>query len=577
MTTKSDLAPYGRKHHGKEGMSKFPGRIAGLQQIEQTLVAYVIRFRKPLAIAVAAFLISHVDPLGIDDATGARARDTIMRLSSTLFPPSELVTVVLIDQKYVELQPSRSWPLSYGSQGVLLRQIADRGPSAVFVDLLYKNPHRNAPHMLAGATAATDNPMNSTDGLDVPGDLLDPIKDSKVPFYFAALPLRGGVRGQTDEFDLDSFAPAIGREGIFKQPLERRLAVVSWTGYDDYYPLRLEGRRHLRTPAYALYEQYCEASRDPSCEEADQYQKSMLVRWGAFVPAKVMDHLDDGLCQYMYEVSSQHQEDRSYPGLWLRTRALLRQLGLAVADRAGESKNPDSLLPCMPFTVLPASLLANPKESRNEALIDAALNGAYVFVGAQIPGIPDLITSPVQGQVAGVMLHAMAMQNLLKEGSGYVRATPVWFVTLVKLVILCAVAVWAATHPPRQSGRWHTSFVVISVLAWLGCAAFCFAQENTARGMLFLMGGALITWLAPADTGKVIGLSLIVCVSALLMIEVGREPTNWIALAIAASLVYQIASRSQPDESDAPSIQITQTQTTIDVRLTGDKHEESNG
>jgi hypothetical protein len=503
-----------------------------MRGIKRRLVSFATRFRAPLIVALTAFIVSYVDPLGIEEATGDRALSTIMRLSSTLFVGSGEVTVVLIDQAYLESQPNPSWPLSYGDQGVLLRQIANETPSAVFVDLIYKNPHRNAPALLTAATATRP------DQRDHPADLLKPIQSrfKDVPFYFAALPRYGGARGEADEFDPASFSPGLDTQGKLDPALEKQLALVSWSGYGDYYPMRLGRAGAMRTPAYALYQDQCIARGLPCAQESRRYEVPMRVRWGAFVPRDVAHHIDADVCQY-----TDVRDEANYPGRGLRLRALAWQFVLALADRSNEATEVNSRLPCMSFAVLPASFLSDATGTRNEKLIREALHDNFVFVGADIPGIPDHTVSPVQGQVPGVMLHAMAMENLLSSDGSYLRATPEWFLILLKLVILCGVAIFAASRPLKEGGFVHAIFVVIGVCAWVGCAAFAFMHDNTARGMLFLIGGALVTWFAAAETGKVVFLFILISALALWMIELGWEPTNWIALAVAASFVQQIA------------------------------------
>lgn len=511
-----------------------------MRGIKRRLVAFAARFRAPLIVALTAFIVSYVDPLGIEEATGDHAMSTIMRLSSTLLPGSGQVTVVLIDQAYLDLQPNPSWPLSYGDQGVLLRQIANKAPAAVFVDLLYKNPHRNAPALLT-ASNATD-----ADQRDVPADLLKPIQSmEQVHFYFAALPKYGGVKDEADELDAASFAPGLDERGKLKPAAEKQLALVSWSGYGDYYPLRLGRAGALRTPAYALYQDQCIARKLPCADPRRRDDEPMMVRWGAFVPRNVADHIAAGVCQY-----TDFAERSNYPGPWLRLRAMAWQFVLALADPGNEATDVDSRLPCMSFVVLPASFLSDASGSRNEALIDAALRNKFVFVGADIPGIPDRTTSPVHGQMAGVMLHAMAMENLLVGDGSHVRATPEWFTILVKLVILCAVAIAAVSFRIEEGGIVHTILVVMGVCAWLVCAAFSFMHDDTNRGMLFLIGGAAVTWVAAAETGKIILLFIAISALALLMIEFGWEPTNWITLSVAAILVHQIAKHLPERRAD---------------------------
>jgi CHASE2 domain-containing sensor protein len=481
-------------------------------------------FQAPLLVALTAFIISFVDPLGIEEATADRANNTIMRLSSTLYGSSNRVTVVVIDQQYLDRR-GVAWPLSYAEQGLLLSRLARHKPAAIFVDLLYKNPH-----------ARPD---------DLPEDLLRPVRTADVPIFLAALPAQGGERGRRDTLDAASILPAISADPLIHPRGEpARIGLVGWSGYGSRYPMFVGTDATLRTPAYALYQYYC--AQPPagfSCgTKPPQFTHPLAVRWGAFVPRQLASHYEPGLCQYTNAAAQD-----SYAGFLMRTAALLRQFARAVLDRTDESTHLNDRLPCIGITLLPAWAVMNPFEEGNQQLIDAALQGSpLVVLGADVPGIPDRVVSPVHGQVPGVVLHAMALDNLLTAGDRYVSEAPDWFMTLFRLAVLLLVAVLAASPTPPWLQRLEPFWIALGAALWLGCAGIAFAQGHTARGMWFLAGGTLATVLEPAATGKLLWLFVIICIVSLVMLELGWEPTNWIVLAVAASLVHQVASRYEP-------------------------------
>lgn len=55
----------------------------------------------------------------------------------------------------------------------------------------------------------------------------------------------------------------------------------------------------------------------------------------------------------------------------------------------------------------------------DEAALAAQVAGRYLFVGAQVPGHNDFAQSPVHGRIAGVHMHAMALDNFLTYGNDY--------------------------------------------------------------------------------------------------------------------------------------------------------------
>jgi hypothetical protein len=106
------------------------------------------------------------------------------------------------------------------------------------------------------------------------------------------------------------------------------------------------------------------------------------------------------------------------------------------------------------------------------------INGRYVLIGAQIKGYNDFITSPAHGLVPGVLLHAMALDNLLTYGESY-KVDDEWrfpypghhmvFVGLFAILAMIFVGIFIEhllkrfqrqltflQHPKNSSGDNHT-------------------------------------------------------------------------------------------------------------------------
>jgi len=58
------------------------------------------------------------------------------------------------------------------------------------------------------------------------------------------------------------------------------------------------------------------------------------------------------------------------------------------------------------------------------AYYQALMADSYLFIGADIDGIPDTVDSPVHGRLPGVFIHSMAFDNMMVFGSAFLRDPP---------------------------------------------------------------------------------------------------------------------------------------------------------
>jgi CHASE2 domain-containing sensor protein len=513
-------------------------------------------FLRPLLIAIAAWLLLFIDPLGMEDATAERSAAAAQRMAATLYRSSNRVTVVLIDQQYIEADPHRTWPLKYREQGALLRRIALAGrPEAIFVDLLYKNPHEVKSPGARTRYAASDALAH-----DNPADLLGPIARSSVPVYIAGLPYADSTLVGLKDWNCEDSRRVLADPGSILDPIHNhalitsidakgrpieRVAMVSWSGCGDRYPLMLGGSDFAKTPAFALYRTYCERANAPRevtgqrlCKSLDRVSlEPMMVRWGAFTSGMQQRFYRAGVCQ-------SRADPQSWPS---RAGALIRQYLISIIDSDHSHTGLDDRMPCPAVNVITASALM----SMSAMDLGTALQGQFVLVGAQISGVPDSIVSPVHGQVPGVVWHAMALDNLLELGDGYLTqiAEPDWLA--IELAVLIAIALVTATRFPRWLSRWNPEpyYPLLCILTWVGCALFASLYLDDRERALQLAGlGTATTLLAPRETGRVLGLFTLICGVAVLVMHVLHwEPRNWMALALAGVGVNQIVKSSLSD------------------------------
>lgn len=350
------------------------------------------------------------------------------------------ITVIQIDQDDVRsglIGAGKSWPPPLTIYGTLLRKIANHHPDAIFVDLNL------------GPRDAGDVTHFTT--------LLDSLR-SRVPIYLACIP-----RDPTDILpatDGDSptrlsascgtwwgQAPTSGVDNPSAQDLTRRI-FVSWPRQGMSYPLCVNGYADDRsavlapdaeanrgwhlTPAARLWRatlarhtddaraQKTLAWLDQQCPGAAQpefHSPALTVLWGATIPEEMGKYgLDDSECLAHPMASTW---DKFHAGLTLVVHGFTAHLN---HDDGAPGNDP-----ALPWNVLSRcayhltfTLRALQELSRDEAAMTEAIQGRVILIGAALPGIPDYWRSPAHGTVAGVQLHAMALDNLLNFGPSFV-------------------------------------------------------------------------------------------------------------------------------------------------------------
>ena len=481
-----------------------------------------------------------VDPLNVGSGSGQRSEQALLRIASPFYRTSGDVTVILIDDDYLK-QRGSGWPMSYREQGLLLRRILSYEPSALFVDLLYRHRHGRGE-----ANAAEDEPL----------DLLRPLAsatDKQVPVLFAALSVEsaagmsqdsctgttGGISAGT-QIDPQSIEPTLrpwlglepeaGPERTATAPSGPRFAVapVGWTGCAGSYPLQLAGSASASTPAMAMYTQLCDAGMDaPGCSSAARgasrrgaFSRPMIIRWGAYAPVTQSPFYAADVCQ--------QYEDAAHPlPILSRMGMALRQFALGAIVDLRSTGNPALALPCPAIPVLRADTVIDGEETRMREL----LHGKAVFVGARVSGIPDWIQSPVHGQVPGVVLHAMALDNLLSRGGSYTKPMPSDVSRWIMVVLACSVALLAPWLVARKPLFNELTRAGIGLGLWAGYAVVLALHGHYLKAAAVLGIGALFDLMKPLETFRYLWLILAMAVLAFLALASGWSPWNWIGLA----------------------------------------------
>lgn len=508
------------------------------------------RWSVALVSAVVVWFLMGTDPLGIEEATADRSARFMFRVAAPFYSGSGHVVVVLIDQEFLS---GTQWPATYKQQGKLLRRIMDFNPSAVFLDLLYSAPHHSG----------VDN--SATSDSDVPEKLLNGISEDLYPrIYVAALPHEGTC--DRKEREGKSGARILNNSGMVDEIVgklpEWNVVAVGWSGCGDSYPLLLSDDAQARTPAYALYRKYCEdKNAAPSIRKRcankasdDDFQTPMTIRWGAFAP-EAQKHFYSEKSGQCYHYAGEEGRVPLYRRIWVA----VQQFSIAMVNGLDAVKSNEYKLPCLAITVLSAAEFSSPEFTPHDKALEGVIKDNLVLIGARVPGVPDVDVSPVHGLIAGVELHAMALDNLLTLHDRYARATfGEWLqrgLDLVVLLMAAGLTVVFSSGSPREK-KWVDMVPSFLGLAfWIIYVAFWCWHGDWALAIFGLLGCICLDYFHPRETWEAVQRFALVCCFALLTLWIGTPTRNIIVVALTAivmSAAIKAKLNDQPSH-DEPS------------------------
>lgn len=365
-------------------------------------------------LAAIIVLLAILDPFGLASSSDKASAQWLNRMFASHYPSlgQQRVAVVLIDDAYL-MRNDSSWPMPYGEQSKLFKRLLAYKPRAVFVDLLYSHDH------------SLGDPAR---GSQLLANVFERYQRQGIPLWLANTGLTRAEAGQAN-----TLAP-------FMQV--SRPALVVWEGVDDKYPLAKQTQAGLmETPALALYRVFC-ATQDcqppPVDAQTAAKRQPIAVQWGLKLAAEQARIADIRHC--------------AAPRHFLLD-------GVAQLFQAVFWKLDDSAQARCPYTLTLSASDLEVSDPNDQALIAELLHDRLVLVGANIASTGDLVESPVHGQLPGVYLHAMALDNLINAGMDYDHEPanfphlPFNWLDLLELGLLALIAVLKALHARRLAGH----------------------------------------------------------------------------------------------------------------------------
>lgn len=397
-------------------------------------------------------------PFGLSEHSEAATRQILYQALGPLYESdgTETITVVLLDDAAMGqlAQPenpvsfiANDWPVRYADHAAVLQTLLAYRPRAIFVDMYF---------------------LRERKGDQTAGQLYSLLQMAR-------------MQGHTEIFVGNGFSAEPSTPMQRRLAEQARLVPIFWKGSSATYPLQvpeeqesgdsadndreeatereLTKQKYTDFGAYALYRALCVESspRWKGCKGAalvppdDSTLAPLSVLWGSGVPPKVPpeDETADETANETDAAPDAEGGSRCTPAPD-DLLANLTHLGRFVATGLlGGEMAPQSTR-CPYHTTLPVDQLLAMDWSAQGADTDleCRLADGVVFYGGSFSGMADLIPSPVHGQLPGVYLHAMALDNLLRFGRGYIRDREDGL--LINAVVWLAVVVPVVTAMRRR-------------------------------------------------------------------------------------------------------------------------------
>lgn len=325
------------------------------------------------------------------------------------------ITVLLIDDASLN---DEGWPVRYGTHARWLRNLGSvYKPRAVFIDITFTR-------------AREDETLPSL------VDALCGLHERGIPVYLAGL-----VDDKTHKLFVRPGLQEAQAKGCFDTVYvnyeSHKVDRLVW----DYALRGQHGTHGIRTAPLAI-------AQDVAGLDVPEAEEAMALTWGI-----------------------ENRSLRRY-GEWCR-RA---QGGLAelIPPRL-RLWDADALKPACPYAQTVVMSELKPSTEAEEAHLHERLDGRIVMIGASLDGFNDQVATPLHGDIPGVFMHAMALDNLLTAKGNYNRAyewemPPAWPLFWVGVATVLVAhfshllfkrgarkwnAVWARRIEPDRPRRWY--------------------------------------------------------------------------------------------------------------------------
>jgi len=435
---------------------------------------------------VAALIVAVFDPLGLDQASDRRSVEAADRVSALFYPSGhgqKRITTVSVDEAALSAS-GREWPPQYDFYAETIAALtADpkTRPSAIFLDFTFMSELYSA-EKRDQFVARIEEVTKAADWADEPDCQATPLAKLRCVVRKGGVPVIIGKPFPSDRCDLSLTLVMLSRAAILVplgwpvEPGASRMdeAWRSSISRDSYLRLRGEdapacnaviadpGRdglasfpyvlppldprspartiqlsprgvaRYDLTPSSALFAALClrDKTVSPHCGDPESRDFERLLRreslhrisW-ASIPDP--DYL--ALEARLYP-SSQDQDRRERCRREIRSIGRILRVGLAELFADLNDDGSANAVKC-PYHADIRQELLTPETSNLQPTLVREIHarfiaGRAVIVGSSHAQSNDTINTPTRGRVPGMVLHAMALDNLLEWGGRMRQAPP---------------------------------------------------------------------------------------------------------------------------------------------------------
>lgn len=452
--------------------------------------------------------LAQFDPLGVKTAANLQSESVFIRLVGGPWYKSDAqdrITVVLIDDNYLD-QVDEPWPMSYMHQDLLLSNILDHNPRAVFIDLLYRHKHGDTEQLAETIRQAQSK--------------------RSIPIFIPYLVHEGSIGCPNKNEKVNFLRPIEMENSVIKEmrDSEAHKVFIGWTGCGNKYPSFIPQnyqyktpssfiQQNHKTPSFALFQAFCKnpaetlkGCRDIRSNDLEQFTQPMKVNWGSGVSERQRATFDRAGIKCPQIDKHSFMSKLHYQ--WEQLRYMAGQLSDSTTERGKiESCTYTDTIHATWFLGSSPELHADLKER---------IENRIVLIGTEIEGVHDYVISPVNGTVPGVYLFAMALDNYLEYGAGYIKEFDKTNAILIEIVALLGIMLIIGSI-------WHA----IPVQWKCRAEGIGFFEASGRVLTIFLIFKLLIP----------IAISLII---AFVMWEIERPPMNWIGVSLLSFIVNPV-------------------------------------
>lgn len=298
------------------------------------------------------------------------------------------IAVLEINDRYLDFV-GESWPPSYAAYAAMLDDVAMYQPASVFVDIafIHTRPDASLPQLI---------------------DSICRLHAQKIRVYLAGLEDETlGTLRLRPELETESARACYTIVGIRYDPAPNTKLALTYplVGNGQAHTPRddaawLQARQRIPSAAYAIAR---DQDRDGTLP-LELRENTMALNW-SLQPHPAMDwQLWEGCTTRTH-------------WLW---ELLPRPLRAALLDGFPRFLEGWSVqAACPSHRHVPLNLIADPQTNQARDWLQRHLHAKHVLIGASVTGVNDLIQSPIHGDLPGIYLHAMALDNLLTHGRDY--------------------------------------------------------------------------------------------------------------------------------------------------------------